>query len=310
MNKKRYRKLSVFVAVLLFLSSIPFTGITSAEQDDGGLKDSVIQQLMDDPIVSGNITETFLSVRSVESEDTLVYLNEDNTLYVTVENTGGSTGDDEYVQQITNSVKELESIKNDTDKRIVRKFLQKSIDKLEKASQDVSDGERIKSIKHVKKAVIFLKVAENKGAELGNVTNNITYAVENKVGSIKDEAERSFGSNSTDVWKAKLFYLMGKARLEEDRYTAALALFKQSFKNALKAYECDVHLSLSDIMPSRSDIYIGESTSDDLKAEEEAVLEFTWHPVERGVHYLGFNMTGDYMVYNSPGEIEGENIVI
>ncbi|MFO7991593.1 MAG: hypothetical protein R6U61_04760 [Thermoplasmata archaeon] len=302
MNKRRYRKTSLFVAFLLFVSSIAVVGVGGATPGNAG-NDEIMDQLLDDPEVSGNITKPFLEVTNFRSDGPVVYMDEDNTLYVTVVNTGGSTGDKDYIEDINWTMSQVDMLKNDTDSRAAEILLGKTFDSLNDTLIDISEGERVNSFKHILKAMSFLQAAGKKGIDTENLFVFLADTVQSKVNTVVEEAERSFGSKSQDVTKGKIFYLKGVQKLDEEKYIPAVAMFKQSFKKSLKAYECDVDLSLTDVVHNESETDIGDSSLQDLKAEEEGALEFVWHPVERGVHYIGFNMTGDYMVYNSLGEV-------
>ncbi len=102
--------------------------------------------------------------------------------------------------------------------------------------------------------------------------------------------------------EAEDIYEEGVDKLEEGKYIPALNKFREAFEVVLNAYVCDANIDVYSWMPDGyvEDIWSGEI--EQLEAESYEVLTFDWHPTKRGIHYLRFNMTGEYEVYKSPVE--------
>ncbi len=298
---------TMFVVLLLLCSSIVLAiDVTAtAKREENGTSD--VQMSEEETIINGTLTETFLELKKLVADNPVVYLDAENILYISIENTGGSVGDERYKADITDSIGDIESLKENTSSKPAKKLLRKAIFELEDALVDISEGERKSSFEHLVNATAFLKAAGNMGVDTGQVLTGIGILAGQKVGTVIDQAESNFGSESPDVQKGKFFFEQGEEKLENDKYVPAVAMFRQSFKKVLGAYTCDANVTVKDVIYRKSEEEIGMKIVSNLEAEEEATVELSWIPDEVGIHYINVNLTGDYMVYSSPGSLESSS---
>ncbi len=258
--------------------------------------------LNDEDEVSEGLETTFIGITDLRADTHSIYLNERNAIHVTVQNIGGDAGDAAYAENITAAIDEIEDMIDEYSGHPRVGLLEKAVERLEDTLLLVSEHQREESIKSVRQAVVHLNAAGQgrQGIPTEDVILWLGEVVRLKVDTVIDEAGRNFGSEHPDVQEADAIYEDGVDKLEDGKYIPALNRFRMAFKIVLGAYVADVNIDAYSWMPDgyEEDIWSGEI--EQLEAESYEVLTFNWHPTKRGIHYLRFNMTGEYEVYRSP----------
>ncbi len=258
--------------------------------------------LNDEDEGSEGLERTFIGVTDLRADTHSIYLDEDNPIHITVRNIGGDAGDAAYTENITATIGEIENMIDEYSNHPRVGQLEKAVERLDEALLLVSEHQREESIKSVRQAVVHLNAAGQgrQGIPTEEIIVELGEVVRLKVGTVLDEAVRNFGSEHPDVQEAEDIYEEGVDKLEDGKYIPALNRFRKAFEVVLGAYVCDVNIDAYSWMPDghEEDIWSGEV--EQLEAESKEVLTFNWHPTRRGIHYLRFNMTGEYEVYRSP----------
>ena len=288
----------LLIAFLMVLSSLGIADVAYAEEVPMPPFPPVIPP---QNITESNLSTTFVTVTAITTDKSVIHLDEYVTLFLTIENTGGSTGDNNYTASISQTIVEIEILKNETTGQAKKVLLGKAITELNSALSAISYEERVGSIENVRKAIVFLESAGKMGVDIEYVAIGLATTVKNKVDTIITEAETNFGSAHPDVINAKQLYGQAIVKFNAGKFTPALALFKTAFVKVLDAYECNAYVTVMDFIPDVYEAEIGTFTFNSLKAENDANGEIVWHPTELGIHYIKVIISGEYMVYNSPG---------
>ena len=258
--------------------------------------------LNDDEEVSEGLERTFVGITNIRAETHSIYLNVDNVIHVTVYNIGGDAGDGPYVENITDINGHINSLIEEHSGSPRVGQLEKSVEHLDEALIQVKQHQREDSIKCIRQAVVHLNAASQgrHGIPTEQIIIELGEIVRLKVYTVIDEAGRNFGSEHPDVQGAQDIYEDAVDRLDDGKYIPAMNRFRKAFGTVLGAYVCDVNIHAYSWMPDGHEegIWVGEM--EQLEAESYEILSFNWHPTVRGIHYLRFNMTGEYEVYRSP----------
>ncbi len=247
---------------------------------------------------------TFIGVTSIRADSPVIYLNQDNMIYFTVNNLGGDVGDAAYTENITAAIESIEELRDQYSGHPRVGQLEKAIERLEEALLLVSEHQREESIKSVRQAVTHLNAAGQgrQGILTEQIIIELAEIVQFKVTTVINEATSNFGSEHPDVQEAEDIYEDAVDKLDNGKYIPAMNRFRKAFETVLGAYICDVNLELYSWMRDGYESEIGNGFIESFEAESYEVITLTWSPTRRGIHYVRTNITGEYMVYSSDGE--------
>ncbi len=268
--------------------------------DTGTVKAEIIP---DENPVAGNLTQTFLTISNLVADKPVVHIAEDTILYMEIQNTGGSTGDDNYTSCISQARADTADLLASTNRQSAKVMLGKAIDELDAALISVEDNQRLASLENIKKAITFLDNAGKMSVDTSDVISDLATGTIAKIATVINEATMNFGSEHPDVKDAKVIYNNAFSKFESGKYAAAFNLFKAAFETGLGAYECDVRVTVIDFIPDDYEAEIGILALESLKAESAGGGNILWHPTELGLHYIKVSIIGEYMVYSSPGTL-------
>ncbi len=250
------------------------------------------------------LERTFLKVTSLRADSHVIYLDQNNSLFMTVQNTGGDAGDGPYTDNITAAIEDIEALLDEYSSSPRARQLEMAVEELGEALALVSEHQREESIKSVRKAVVHLHAAGQgrQGIPTEDIIVTLAERVEIKVGTVIREAKRNFGSEHPDVQDAEMIFEDAVDKLEDGKYIPALNKFRGAFGEVLNAYVCDANIDAYSWMPDGYESDIGSGSVESLEAESYGTIALNWHPTKRGVHQVRIDMNAEYDVYRSPAE--------
>ena len=142
---KRAGSIQVFVSVIVVLAMIGSTMAILPTQNVGSEVQGGDVVLTGNDTIPGDLTKTFLEVTDFHAGAPVVYLDQDNYLYITIKSTGGSVGDEQYTSNLTQAIDDIETLINENPGNSKVILLQKAIDELNDALDEISNGQRVDS---------------------------------------------------------------------------------------------------------------------------------------------------------------------